>query len=327
MNRIVPIREFTLTDLPPGTTERLWLDAGPGLVGPVLIPVVAARGSTPGRTLVAVAGVHGDEYEGMEAIRLVVPALDPRRMTGDVLAVLIANPYAYDARTRSAPQIVDGLNLARIFPGDPNGSPSRRLAHVLLDLVERHAGPDDLVLDLHSGTVDVAYATLAGFREIDGPARYRSEEAVRHMGLPRLWAIPDMPGPFNAETARRGIPSVGTETTGRAGCRPEDVAAYTGVLRRLLAYLGICPDWPVPERDDSPIRTTIDLTAPETGFLRVTRQLDDNVAAGDLLGTLIDPFGEPLSEITSPIDGTIWAARETPAIRAGELAFTIAAWP
>jgi predicted deacylase len=320
----VPIAEFQLDAIGAGRRERLWLEIGPGPVGPTLIPALAVRGAVPGRTLLAVAGIHGNEYEGMEAIRAVASDLDPARMAGSFLAIIIANPYAYEGRSRSAPPIVDGLNLARIFPGDPEGTPSQRLADALLRLVERHVGLDDLLLDLHSGTSEVAFVPLAGFREIEGPARTPSEEAMRHMGIPRLWAIPDMSGPLNAETARRGIPSVGTETTGRTGCGAEDVATYVDLLWRLLAYLGICPDHPMPDRDDRPVRRTIDLTAPETGFLRVHCRLDDDVRSGDRLATVIDPFGDPIADLISPIDGTIWALRETPATRAGELAFMVA---
>jgi predicted deacylase len=144
------------------------------------------------------------------------------------------------------------------------------------------------------------------------------------MGLPLLWEIPDAPGPLNAETARRGIPTIGPETTGRAGCRPEDIATYRQGLRNLLSYLGICPDWERPRRDDQAARRTIDLGAPATGFLRVEASLLAEIAEGQRLGVVIDPFGVTLAEISSPVAGTVWAARETPHVDAGDLIFMIA---
>ena len=36
--------------------------------GRLFVPVLAARGAKPGATFVVTGGVHGDEYEGMEAI-------------------------------------------------------------------------------------------------------------------------------------------------------------------------------------------------------------------------------------------------------------------
>jgi len=319
-----PISTFSPDAVAAGTKDRLLLHVIDELIRPVVLPALAARGREPGRTLLVVAGVHGDEYEGMEAIRRVFAELDPIRMRGTFLAIPVANPFAYEARARNAPLHIDGLNLARVFPGDSAGTPSRRLAQALLDLVERTVGPDDLFLDFHSGSADVPYATLIGFRDVPGPATDRAEEAARHFGVPRLWRIADGPGPLNAETARRGIPTLGTETTGRAGCNPADVAVYAQGLRNLLAYLGICPDLPRSPRLEAPARTSIDVLAPATGFLRTTRRLDDEVAAGELLGTIIDVFGDVIAEVAAPVGGAIWAMRSMPPVRVGELVATIA---
>ncbi len=321
---IHPTSSFSIDAVAPGTKDRLLLHVFDELIRPVVLPALIARGREPGRTLFVVAGVHGNEYEGMEAIRHVFAALDPEGMRGTLLAIPVANPFAYEARTRLAPLHIDGLNLARVFPGDPSGSPSRRLADALLDLVERAVGPDDLFLDFHSGSDEIPYATLIGFRDVPLPATDRAEEAARHFGVPRLWRIPDGPGPFNAETARRGIPTLGTETTGRAGCDPADVANFTRGLWNLLAYLGICPDLPIPPRLATPARPSIDVPAPATGFLRVTHRLDDQVAAGESLGTIIDVFGDAVAEVVAPVDGALWALRSMPPVRVGELVATIA---
>ena len=85
------------------------------------------------------------------------------------------------------------------------------------------------------------------------------------------------------------------------------------------------PDAPSPRRHASPARSTVDVLAPETGFLRSACRLDDEVAAGDVLATIITPFGDPIADVAAPIAGTIWAARSMPAVRVGELAYMIAA--
>jgi predicted deacylase len=321
---IQSISKFTVSDLDPGTNSRLLLHAFDDLTGPVTLPALAAKGAEPGKTFFAVAGVHGDEYEGMEAIRQVFAELDPARMRGTFIGIPVANPFAYGARARVASLHVDGLNLARVFPGDSSGSPTRRLAADLLDVVERNVGPDDLFLDFHSGSADVAFATLIGVRDVPGPATDRAEEAARHFGVPRLWRIPDSPGPFNAETARRGIPTLGSETTGRAGCDPADVDAFAQGLRNLLAYLEICPDWPAPQRLDSPPRSSLDIICPETGFLRMNYRLHDEVNAGEPIGTIVDLFGDPIANVICPVSGTLWAARSMPPVRTGELIAMVA---
>jgi predicted deacylase len=322
--RTVDIETWSWADTPPGTSERLWVRALDLLAGPALLPAFMVAGSEPGPTFLVVAGVHGDEYEGMAAIRQVVPTLDPAAMRGRFVAFPVANPFAYEARARIAPLHLDGLNLARVFPGDPAGSPSRLLAHRLLGLVERHLGPDDLFLDFHSGSADVEYARVIGFRDVPGSHTERAEEIARYGGIDRLWRIPASPGPFNAETALRGYVTLGTETTGRAGCQPEDVAAYATLLRNLLTYLGITPNGPPPPRFAGPARPTTDIVSPATGFFNATKRLSDDVTAGEPLGTIVDLFGDPVAEIAVPISGTVWAMRATPPVRVGELIASIA---
>lgn len=325
MSDRIDAREFDIDRFRPGVVERCWvrLYELPGW-GPVEVPVIVARGTRPGPVLFAVAGIHGNEYEGMDAIRTVATELDPESMHGAFVALVTANPFAYASRTRESPRSLDGANLARVFPGDPDGTPTQRLAAELLALITRSVGSNDLLLDLHSGTAEVAFATMVGFRTGTGPGRTRSEEAARHMGLPLLWEIPDSAGPLNAETARIGIPSIGTETTGRAGCRREDVEWYCAGLRNLLAWLGICPDWPKAARDESTPRTTLDLGSPASGFLRVETSLLAEVSEGDRLAVIVDPFGTSIAEVISPVSGTIWAIRETPKVDTGDLLGMIA---
>ena len=92
------------------------------------VPVAIVNGSRPGPRVAVTAGIHGAEYVSIAALREVVLGLDPSAVTGSLVAVLTASPAAFAARSIYVNPL-DGLNLNRQFPGDPNGSPSQRLAH------------------------------------------------------------------------------------------------------------------------------------------------------------------------------------------------------
>jgi predicted deacylase len=325
LSGVVSIDDITVAALPRGRKERLRLLVTSHLGGPLVLRALLATGRDPGPTLLVVAGVHGNEYEGMEAVRQVFAGLDPANMRGTFLGIPVANPLAYAARSRNTPADVDGLNQARVFPGDAGGTVTRRLAHHLLALVERNVGAGDLFVDLHSGSADVAFARLVGFRDVAGSEA--SEEAARHFGLPRLWRIPDSRGPYNAETARRGIPTIGTETTGRAGCDPSDVAAYVAGLHNLMVYLRIREGPPSAPRFAGPARPTVDVFAPASGFFRSAVRLHDEVHGGALLGTIVGLDGDVVAEVVAPLAGEIWACRATPAVLPGELIAMIAGRP
>jgi len=327
LSGLASIDEFTVATLPRGCKERLRLLVTPDLGEALILRALVAVGRQPGPTLLVVAGIHGDEYEGMAALWEVFANLDPATMRGSFFAIPVANPLAYAARTRSTPAQVDGLNLARVFPGDAGGTVTQRLAHHLLCLVERNVGAGDPFVDLHSGSADVIFAQMVGFRDVSGSGRGASEEAARHFGFTRVWRIPDSPGPFNAETARRGIPTIGTETTGRAGCYPADVAAYVAGLRNLLTYLRIHDHGPAPVRFDGPARPTLDFFSPAGGFFRTAVQLGDEVDRDARLGGIVDLDGDVVADVIAPMAGEVWAWRATPAVRPGELIGMIAGRP
>ncbi|MDQ2785990.1 MAG: succinylglutamate desuccinylase/aspartoacylase family protein [Chloroflexota bacterium] len=315
----IPIDDFDLRTLPTGRKARFLLDAFPTLGGTVRIPALVVAGAHPGPVLLAVAAVHGNEYEGQEAVRAVFERLDPDALSGIYCTIPVCNIFAYEARSRATPPHLDGLNLARVFPGNPHGSPTQRLAHHLMQVVTHNLGADDLFVDFHSGSEEMNYLPLIGYRDIASAGRMASEEAARHFGGAMLWLVDDGVGMFNAETSRCGIPTVGTETTGQAGCRPEDVALFTEGLLNLLRFKGMLPGGPPPRDDAIPCRG-VSVVATETGFLRPAHRLGDTVRAGDPLGEMISVFGDRLEALHAPNDGTIWMQRTCPATRAGDVA-------
>lgn len=82
------------------------------------LPVVVLCGARPGPTVWLSAAVHGDELVGVEIIRQVMRGIDPRRLSGTVLAVPVVNVPGFLAQSRYTP---DRRDLNRSFPGSPRG--------------------------------------------------------------------------------------------------------------------------------------------------------------------------------------------------------------
>lgn len=170
----VSIAEFEPGRRPGVTRVVASVDAAPT----VDLPLIAIVGDRPGPVLIAAAGVHGDEYEGPRALWQIADELAPSALAGSFVALPICNPWAFAAGARATPERIDGINLARTFPGDPAGSPTPRLAAALLLFVTRLQPA--LFVDLHSGEACTdfcpwwatggAWATFRG----RGPPRERS---------------------------------------------------------------------------------------------------------------------------------------------------------
>lgn len=302
----------------PGTKRVIWVES-PGIGAGWPLPVLAVGGRLSGPVCICTGGVHGDEFEGPLAIQRTYAELDPEDMAGVFLGLPICNPAAFEHQSRESPPSVDGLNLARVFPGNAGGRPTERLAADLFEFIVRMTVGGGFVVDLHSGGTRYAYLPMVGFRDVAGPVRLRSEALARHFGIPRVWIIPDQPGPLNAATSRYGIPTVGTEATGRGGAIPADVDAFASGLRRLLVMQGMVAG-PRPEPISGPAWRTTQVLAPADGLWIAACALGEAVAEGQGLGRVVGPLGDVRGEVTSPQSGEVWALRSFASIRAGDIA-------
>ena len=184
------------------------------LDGNLAIPVLAACGVKQGKALVVTAGVHGDEYEGIEAIHQVFEALDPQRMNGSFVAVPIVTLPAFWLGTRL--NLLDLQDMARVFPGSAAGTFSHRLARTLVQEMLPHAS---LYIDLHSAGRHYRMLTLCGYTTV-GDQSAVAREAAECFGAPVIWEHPGCsPGRTLSATLAMGIPSLYTEAYGGGHAR------------------------------------------------------------------------------------------------------------
>ena len=67
------------------------------------IDVFYCRGASPGPLAAVIAGVHGDEYEGITAAGRLCAELRADCISGTVLVVPVANPPAFRGRNAAEP--------------------------------------------------------------------------------------------------------------------------------------------------------------------------------------------------------------------------------
>lgn len=284
------------TQLTPGTSGRGWWQPQPTTL-PAL-PVLAARGTADGPTVLISGGVHGDEYEAPAAIHTFFDALDPGQLAGTVVGLPVVNMAAWLARSRTAP--VDGVDLNRVFPGDPAAAePSRQLAAaVFAAFVE----PCDVLIDLHSGGARLQHTPMVGWYAGDE----RGEALARRFGGGLMpWLLPDVTGNFSCEARRAGKIALGAEYSGGAGLDRSGVQAYAEGIRRLLAMLQDGVDTFAPD-----IRRPItgSYQPVEVGGLFVAAaRLGDAVTPSSILGRVYNLLGEVVGEVRPARAGIVAA--------------------
>lgn len=283
-------------------------------------PLITIEGARPGPTAVLTGGIHGDEFEGPGALWALADSITPEQLAGRLLIVPIANLAAFAGFSRTSP--IDGQNLARIFPGDPEGTLSHRLAHALFHDVVLRA---DLLVDCHSGGARLSFAPAAGFYAAgDGiapEAAAASLHLARTMGLDHMWRLPPRAGVLSFEAARRGIAVTGGEIGGRGGLIAAEAELYRHGILRILVDRGMLAPRPLPPapRHETFLEGDWAL-APVGGFIDSHVVPGQPVAEGELLATIRSPLGQTLARMVAGHHGRILGVRHACAIQPGEWA-------
>ncbi len=251
--------------------------------GMIAIPIGVVKNGR-GPTAFLMAGNHGDEYEGQIALCKLIRALEPAQIQGRVIVMPAANLPAAMAGARVSP--IDGGNLNRAFPGDPERGVTQEIAHYIDSVVFPMA---DLFADLHSGGSSLAYVPFASINEGPDPAvNRRSLDALTAFGVEYsvVWKHAD-PRYSPGAAIKRGIPNIAGEFGGGGSVNRRMLGNVEQGLWRLLKHLGI---WDGPTSPASSTRYMnvpgIDyhVHAPDHGLFEPATNLGDWVKAGDLCG-------------------------------------------
>lgn len=320
LRRCMHIHDFELDELRRAEKQSAWLEiTGRADGGNWRLPLLTAIGAQDGPTLLVLAGVHGDEFEGIAAIPQVQRLINPRELRGRLVMAPICNMPACEAVQRSSP--IDGLNLARVFPGDAAGSITRQIAWWLTQKLLRQA---DFLIDLHTGGIAYELPTLIGYVQDSGELGQASLAAAAAFGAPVMWGHP-LPLPagrsISAATSM-GIPSLYTEARGGGGCDPDVVACFRDGVMNVMRRLGMITGAPSRRRlthhlvGDGNLNTVIH--APVDGFFQREVSLLEPVKRGRRLGTILDATGAELARVDADQDGVVIMLRGIPPVQAGD---------
>lgn len=318
------INQFDVADVPRDSKQALLLDVMDLDSGEVLrLPVLVARGAQLGPTIAVLGGVHGDEYEGPHAVREVFGSLDTSVLSGTFIGAPSANPPAFAAGTRTSP--LDGLNLARVFPGSEAGSPTERIAYYL---GERVIARSDFLIDLHSSGTSSTIPPLIGYLADGTDIGRRSRDAAFIFGAPVVWGHPTMaPGRSTADAASRGIPWLYTESPGGGWLSTDTAAMYARGVTNVMKHISMLPGRAEPQEPEHHLlgdgTLQEGITAREAGFLVREVEPLDRVSEGDVLGRVLGPVGESLEEVRADSSGVVLLVRMTPSVSVGDLLFFI----
>ncbi|MBX2838566.1 MAG: succinylglutamate desuccinylase/aspartoacylase family protein [Gammaproteobacteria bacterium] len=269
--------------------------------GTVQIPLcVISHGQGP--TVALLSGLHGDATVGTAALHRLINELEPHSIQGTLIIIPTINTTAQAIGQRFSP--LDNKNLNRCFPGDPQGTFSDRLAHLI---TEQIISRSDIVVDVHSGGSSMEFTPLAAVHfRADKVEQKRAEELMIAFGAPnslRLLEVSDR-GMLDSVveeankifvTTELGGGGTATSTQIRScliGCR--NVLVQSGLLQQELA-LRMSRMLEIRNTDGY-------LVAPRSGLLDMHAELGSDVYRGDPIAQIINP--EQVGTATTPILAT-----------------------
>ena len=304
----------------PGEKASGYLEVSPGVDSGTRIPITVVHGSEAGPVLALIAGTHGYEYPPITALRQIRRDLDPTGLSGTVIIVHVANMPSFLGRTIYYSP-VDGKNLNRSYPGDPDGTVSERIAHAVTPEVINQA---DYLVDLHCGDGNEAlrpylYMAVTGDPELDAAIRGMALAfGIDHIVIDRA-RLGSGPSLYTDMTAlERGIPAITTETGQLGSNDPVWVNMAVRGVWNLLRHLNMVEGDVESSGEVVWLEDYRVVTSPGTGIFQAAVRDGYAIAAGGLLGVLVDFFGDPIAAVKAPFAGIVNYVVATPPVSEGE---------
>lgn len=277
----------------------------------------------PGSNVLLAAGVHGDEYEPMLTAMELISELPQILISGSVTVVPIVNVTAYRVSSRYGE---DGLDLARICPGKPDGSASEKNAFEISKLITE----SDYLIDMHTGGLAHNIYPMAGFTLHPSPAILDKQRALASAcNMPVIWGTDHRPNGRTLSVARdANIPAIYLEYGGGSGIRKEVIKTYKEGFINVLKYLKMAegeveiadPEkrlWVEDPRPDSGYFQG-KMPAPSDGIFVCEKTPGDQIKKGELFGTITDPFTHSSITIPADMEGTVLSVRIAVHVKKGD---------
>jgi len=292
--------------LPHSHDESAW--------GSIVIPITVAKNGE-GPTILFTGANHGDEYEGPVALFDLSNKIKAEELSGRVIIVPGMNYPAFQAGKRTSP--IDGGNMNRVFPGNPEGTFTEKIA----DYFHRTLLPlADYVLDFHSGGKTLDFLPFCCAHVLDDKGQQdRCIDAMKAFNAPYSVMLLEIDAVNMYDTAaeKMGKVFISTELAGGGSTTAYTVGIAKKGIRNILRHAGIT-------KGELEVGETMNLDMPDQrcyifcetpGLVEHCVDLGDEVKTGQLVAKVhnIERTGADPEEYYAGIDG-IYTGRHFPGL-------------
>ena len=283
----------------------------------ISLPLNVLHGRHDGPIVWLSAAVHGDEIGGVEIIRRALGSIDPRDLSGTIVAVPIVNVHGFLNGDRYLP---DRRDLNRSFPGSATGSLAARVAHLFMQEIVARC---EVGIDLHTGSDH--RTNLPQIRaDLDDPT---TRELAVAFGAPLMMHAQLRDGSMRAAATSAGSTVLLYE--GGEAWRYDRAAIDAGTtgVRRVLTHLGMIEPAESPvDQHQTPVETRSSgwVRARRSGIALLDVELGQMVERGQTVATVRDAVGRRLSTTKASRTGMVIGHIMQPLVNQGDAIIHIA---
>ncbi|MDQ0301666.1 M14 family metallopeptidase [Ancylobacter polymorphus] len=305
------VSALDVQDLEPGKKHHLYFQ---GVEMPTgqhwYVSVTVAKGARPGKRVVLVSGVHGDEMSSVHTVQTLMNSLDPAQMSGAVMAVTDVSRPAMEGMQRRWPNAgrgADLIDMNREWPGNENGltAPSRHAGLLFNRLLRPNA---DAAIDFHTGTTgfEVTAFNIGG---MDVP---EVKAMVELYPVGQVFDNHVYPGVLHNAFMDVGIPAFTPEIGAARVLDRGMIALFVEGTMNVLKHHGIVAGPMGRTGKDVSVfigNSAFPIVATEGGLVEHLVRLNDKVEPGQKVAIQRNSFGEVVAEYISGVAGEVTGQR------------------
>jgi uncharacterized protein len=219
---------------------------------------------------------------------------------------------------------VDGKNMNRLYPGNPNGTQTER---ALWAIGRQVVEPSDYLIDLHGGDLDenlrrYSYWPQTGNQKLDATSR----AMVMAFGLDHIIIQktqgPAVPGavPISRFAQDLGKPTIIAEAGHAGTTNAEDVDALVQGAENVMRYLKMLPGEVTPVEHPVWIGQITTVRGDQDGIFYPLVVPESYVQQGMRIGYTTDYFGNKLADVVAPVSGVVVFVCSVPSMKKGDTA-------
>lgn len=280
---------------------------------PIKIPVIVNRSKHDGPTILLMAGVHGDEINGVAIVREIIKKEYNKPDCGTIICIPVLNVFGYLNQKRAFP---DGRDLNRMFPGSLQGSLASQFAYTfrkeIVPLV-------DYVIDFHTG--GASRENMAQVRCV-----FADDKALE---LAKVFCAPFIVHSENiSKSVRETVNKLGKTILlfegGKSKHIDQQVIDY-GVkgAYNVMKHIGILKGETDTTTKPILIKKSKWVRALYSGMFKAVAANGSKVQKGGVIGYILDPYGEFEKKVKAPFDGYIFCVNNAPVVNKGNALFHI----